>query len=109
MWPWSYNKCKRGYRYSQEISACSKVTHFDMTPREGRGAPEIDILEAMGGEVGPLPNTHIERPYFSASYQVSPGIEGSRPITGFQPEKVRSIKKFINNLILAHFIYSRTS
>jgi len=42
-----------------------------MIPSVGRGAPEIDILEAMGGDPGPLPNTPIERPYFSSSLQVS--------------------------------------
>ena len=42
-----------------------------MKPYSGRGAPEIDILEAMGGPPGKLPNTHIERPYFSTSLQVS--------------------------------------
>ncbi len=41
-----------------------------MQPGVGRGAPEIDILEAMAGEKGKLPNTPIQRPYFSSSYQV---------------------------------------
>jgi hypothetical protein len=42
-----------------------------MEPGVGRGAPEIDILEAMGGDPGKLPNTPIERPYFSTSLQAS--------------------------------------
>ena len=42
-----------------------------MTPGVGRGAPEIDILEAMGGDPGKLPNTPIQRPYVSSSLQVS--------------------------------------
>ena len=73
---------------SREINACSKVNHYGMEATEGRGSPEIDILEAMGGAVGPLPNTHIERPYFSASLQISPGIQENRPVMGHQPKKV---------------------
>ena len=71
VWPFSYNKCADDNRVSQEINACAKVGHFGMDPGRGRGAPEIDILEAMGGEPGPLPNTHVQRPYFSASLQVN--------------------------------------
>ena len=97
MWPWSYDNCKKKYRYSQEISACSKVSHYGMDALKGRGSPEIDILEAMGGAVGPLPNTGMERPYFSASLQVAPGIEDNRPIVGHQPEKV--IKNSISHRI----------
>jgi hypothetical protein len=41
-----------------------------MEPGVGRGAPEIDILEAMGGEKGKLPNSKVQRPYFSTSLQV---------------------------------------
>jgi hypothetical protein len=71
VWPFSYDKCDPTTRYSQEIDACRKVSHYGMRPGVGRGAPEIDILEAMGGEIGPLPNTPIQRPYFSSSLQVS--------------------------------------
>jgi len=69
VWPFSYNKCDPLKLKQQEINACSKVSHYGMKPGVGRGAPEIDILEAMGGESGPLPNTHIQRPYFSSSLQ----------------------------------------
>jgi hypothetical protein len=55
----------------QETNACRKVGHYGMKPGVGRGAPEIDVLEAMGGDAGPLPNTPVERPYFSTSLQVS--------------------------------------
>jgi hypothetical protein len=41
-----------------------------MQPGVGRGAPEIDILETMGGEKGKLPNSAVQRPYFSTSLQV---------------------------------------
>lgn len=74
-------------RVSQEINACAKVGHFGMDPGRCRGAPEIDILEAMGGEPGPLPNTHVQRPYFSASLQVAPGVKHDRPTSGNLPKK----------------------
>jgi hypothetical protein len=48
-----------------------------MEPGVGRGAPEIDILEAMGGEKGKLPNSKVQRPYFSTSLQVRIIIFGS--------------------------------
>lgn len=87
VWPWSYNTCDENTRVSQEINACDKVTHYGMTEFEGRGSPEIDILEAMGGEPGPLPNTHIQRPYFSSSLQVAPGIRDYRPHLGSLPRE----------------------
>jgi len=87
MWPWSFNKCDPKTRTSQEIDACSKVHHYGLESMVGRGAPEIDVLEAMGGEKGPLPNTPIERPYFSTSLQISPGIRNNRPVLGEQPKK----------------------
>ena len=37
----------------------------------GTQAPEIDILEAMGGSSESLPNTNVTKPYFSSSLQVS--------------------------------------
>eukprot|EP00978_Attheya_sp_CCMP212_P004772 scaffold10482_cov56-Attheya_sp.AAC.2 len=87
MWPYSYNQCNEETRMSQEINACSKVNHYGMDDGVGRGSPEIDILEGMGGEAGKLPNTHIERPYFSASLQIAPGIRNSRPQLGHLPQK----------------------
>lgn len=85
MWPFSYNKCDPSTRQSQEISACAKVNHYDMEAYRGRGAPEIDVIEAMQGEKGDLPNTFIERPYQSASLQVAPGVDAKRPILGHRP------------------------
>ncbi len=70
MWPFSYNKCDEETRLSQEVGACSNVGHYGMEPGRGRGAPEIDVLEAMQGDKSKLPNTHIRRPYVSASLQV---------------------------------------
>lgn len=89
MWPFSYNECDPRTRLSQEISACDKVNHFGLDPYRGRGAPEIDIIEAMQGDEGHLPNTFIERPYQSCSLQVAPGVEFDRPLLGHRPHKVR--------------------
>jgi Beta-glucan synthesis-associated protein SKN1/KRE6/Sbg1 len=72
MWPYSYSKCNEKGRMSQEINACSKVNHYGMQAGRGRGAPEIDILEAMQGDPSEeLPNTQVRRPYLSCSLQVS--------------------------------------
>jgi hypothetical protein len=114
MWPYSYNKCDLDKRMSQEINACDKVNHYGLAPERGRGAPEIDILEAMQGIDEKLPSTTIRRPYQSASlqvstfhileklsrtrssahtflyfdYQVAPGVESDRPVLGLPPRKV---------------------
>jgi len=87
VWPYSYNQCDPKKRGAQEINACSKASHYGMEPGFGRGAPEIDVIEAMQGEVEKLPNTNITRPYQSCSLQVAPGIEHNRPELGHRPKK----------------------
>jgi len=87
MWPYSYNQCDTANRLSQEISACSRVNHYGMQDFRGRGAPEIDIIESMQGDAEKIPSTTITRPYQSASFQVSPGIERDRPILGKKPKQ----------------------
>ncbi len=89
VWPYSYNQCDTRKRMSQEINACSKVNHYGMAPHIGRGAPEIDIIEAMQGEKEKLPSTNITRPYQSCSLQVAPGLERDRPQLGLPPKEVR--------------------
>jgi len=86
VWPFSYDTCDPKRVHEQEINACRKVGHYGMEPGIGRGAPEIDILEAMGGEKGKLPNTPIQRPYFSSSFQVAPGVDKNRPVLMHQPK-----------------------
>lgn len=88
MWPYSYNECDDDKRMSQKISACKEVNHYGMFPFTGRGAPEIDVIEAMQGIKEKLPNTNITRPYQSCSLQVAPGIENNRPVLGHLPQKV---------------------
>jgi len=90
MWPYSYNKCDARNRKSQEINACARVNHYGLDSFTGRGAPEIDVLEAMQGEPGKLPNTFIQRPYQSTSFQVAPGVEIDRPVLGHRPHQVCS-------------------
>lgn len=70
MWPFSYNICDPKKRMSQAINACSKVNHYGMLAESGRGAPEIDVVEAMQGDEEKLPSTTILRPYQSCSLQV---------------------------------------
>lgn len=89
VWPYSYNECDEKSMYSQKVSACSKVGHYGMKPGQGRGSPEIDILEAMMGSDEKLPSTNITRPYFSTSLQIAPGLEGVRPNLGKLPKKGR--------------------
>jgi hypothetical protein len=88
MWPWSYNECNPKERVSQEINACSKVNHYDLESMTGRGAPEIDLVEAMQGNKEKLPSTNTQRPYQSMSLQVAPGVETDRPIMGSKPRQV---------------------
>jgi hypothetical protein len=89
MWPYSYNECDEKKRNSQEINACDKINHYGMNSFEGRGAPEIDVIEAMQGDNQKLPSTNITRPYQSCSLQVAPGIDRDRPVLGLPPKKVR--------------------
>ena len=71
IWPYSYNKCDETNRLSQAISACSRVNHFGLQEFRGRGAPEIDLIEAMQGEADPMQSTSITKPYQSCSFQVA--------------------------------------
>ena len=98
IWPFSYNTCDERTRLSQEINACSKVNHFGLEPYRGRGSPEIDIIEAMQGDAGKLPYTHIQRPYQSASLQIAPGIEIDRPVLMHRPHKVCAVKRWFYSL-----------
>lgn len=87
VWPWSYDECNRDLQRKQLISECSPNSHFGLNPHQGRGAPEIDIMEAMPGW-GDAKPSDIKKPYFSASLQVSPGIDSkTRPKKGDFPIK----------------------
>jgi len=61
MWPWTYNECDKRYADQQRISACNSTPGFGLKPHQGRGAPEVDILEGGGNEI-------------SSSIQIGPGM-----------------------------------
>ncbi|OQR87922.1 beta-glucan synthesis-associated protein [Achlya hypogyna] len=61
MWPWTFNQCDSRYDSMQRISACNATPGHGLNPKQGRGAPEIDILEGGGNEI-------------SSSIQIGPGM-----------------------------------
>lgn len=61
MWPWSYDGCNDDLRQSQRISGCDENPGFGLHPRQGRGAPEIDLVEGGGLDI-------------STSIQLAPGM-----------------------------------
>lgn len=98
IWPFSFDTCVppddetacAGVQCrAQRISACDPAPGHGLHPNHGRGSPEIDVLEAMGGsirahyaedECGALRSnalrSHLQmpRPHISGSYQVAPGV-----------------------------------
>ncbi|KAE9340069.1 hypothetical protein PF008_g11261 [Phytophthora fragariae] len=63
MWPFSYNKCEPDVfdPRNQRISACDDDPGYGLNKNQGRGAPEIDILEGGGVAI-------------SSSLQIAPGM-----------------------------------
>ncbi|TMW55480.1 hypothetical protein Poli38472_010362 [Pythium oligandrum] len=61
MWPWSYDVCDDTSRTNQRISACDSNPGHGLNKNQGRGAPEIDLLEGGGVDV-------------STSIQIAPGM-----------------------------------
>ncbi|CAK4619342.1 unnamed protein product [Aphanomyces euteiches] len=61
MWPWTYAECDADLDTNQTISACNATPGYGMNAYQGRGAPEIDILEGGGAAI-------------SSSIQVAPGM-----------------------------------
>ncbi|CEG49963.1 Concanavalin A-like lectin/glucanase, subgroup [Plasmopara halstedii] len=63
MWPFSYDACEPDILppNNQRISACDPNPGSGMNPHQGRGAPEIDLVEGGGTTI-------------SASIQVGPGM-----------------------------------
>jgi len=79
MWPWSYNECNEELKSSQRISACDGNPGYGLNKYQGRGAPEIDLLEGGGTEV-------------STSIQVAPGMPDKfRIIPPADPDNVYCI------------------
>lgn len=92
-WPWSFDYCapwiKKLEKVSQLISACDNRTekhdpnsipeHYGLNPHQGRGATEIDIMEAQIKEKGGVAE-------ISTSLQISPSLDASlRPPVGGKP------------------------
>lgn len=63
MWPFSYDRCEPDVLdpKNQRISACDDNPGYGLNPNQGRGAPEIDLLE--GGGI-----------LISSSLQLGPGM-----------------------------------
>ncbi|ETI44505.1 hypothetical protein F443_10802 [Phytophthora nicotianae P1569] len=63
MWPYSYNECDADVfdPTFQRISACDDNPGYGLNPNQGRGAPEIDVLEGGGLAI-------------SSSLQIAPGM-----------------------------------
>jgi len=63
MWPYSYNECDEDVfdPSFQRISACDDNPGYGLNPNQGRGAPEIDVLEGGGLAI-------------SSSLQIAPGM-----------------------------------
>ncbi|KAJ0397039.1 hypothetical protein ATCC90586_003293 [Pythium insidiosum] len=63
MWPFSYNECNPDVfePTNQRISACDGNPGHGLNPYQGRGAPEIDLVEGGGSDI-------------SSSIQVGPGM-----------------------------------
>ena len=63
IWPWSYDACEEKTRHAQKISACG-AAHYGMPPGTGRGAPEIDVIEACPGKAK-IDQSKVSHPYLS--------------------------------------------
>ncbi|GMF26286.1 unnamed protein product [Phytophthora lilii] len=63
MWPFSYDKCEPDLfdPSNQRISACDDNPGYGLNPNQGRGAPEIDVLEGSASLI-------------SSSLQIGPGM-----------------------------------
>ncbi|EQC34764.1 hypothetical protein SDRG_07572 [Saprolegnia diclina VS20] len=68
MWPWTYNECTELARKNQRISACNPNPGYGLNPYQGRGSPEIDILEGGGTAI-------------SSSLQIAPGMPDEYRLT----------------------------
>ena len=105
IWPWIFNEstcvspeddvaeCDANQCTSQRISACNATPGFGLNAYQGRGAPEIDVIEVQPGNVtleydpfdlwreGCAPATaaaraavRMQQPFISTSLQAAPGF-----------------------------------
>ncbi|TYZ59537.1 hypothetical protein PybrP1_003455 [[Pythium] brassicae (nom. inval.)] len=81
MWPWSFDACapyvEKGEKVHQKINACGNLTdktdhesypeRYGLNPFQGRGATEIDVIEAQI-------KARDQPAYISTSLQISPSL-----------------------------------
>jgi beta-glucan synthesis-associated protein KRE6 len=84
MWPFSANVCNNRTRDSQLVNVCPGADRIEGMPLgQGRGSPEVDILEVMYMDI-------FDHPVLSQSLQVAPGVPAKeRPVLGHAPTLVR--------------------
>uniref|UniRef100_M4BNE9 GH16 domain-containing protein n=1 Tax=Hyaloperonospora arabidopsidis (strain Emoy2) TaxID=559515 RepID=M4BNE9_HYAAE len=75
MWPFSYNRCEPEVfdPSNQRINACDDSPGFGLNPNQGRGAPEIDLLEGDGLSI-------------SSSLQIAPGMPNDFRLFAADPD-----------------------
>lgn len=80
-WPWSFDACapyvEKAQKVTQKISACGNLTdkddpesypeHYGLSPFKGRGATEIDVIEAQI-------RARDEPAFISTSLQIRPSL-----------------------------------
>eukprot|EP00966_Prymnesium_polylepis_P091219 2111281-Prymnesium_polylepis.1 len=88
IWPFSFDSCLEDDNEtctanscrSQKISACDDDPGYGLKANQGRGSPEIDVLEVMPGAstvaepCGSSVSFNISQPLFDTSLQIAPGF-----------------------------------
>ncbi|RLN38001.1 hypothetical protein BBO99_00004240 [Phytophthora kernoviae] len=102
MWPFSYDRCEPDVFNpdNQRISACNDNPGYGLNPNQGRGAPEIDVLEGSGSlissslQIGPgMPDDYRTFPgeYYGCFYTASCQVKGANfievPTAYYQKER----------------------
>lgn len=98
VWPWTFDVCSKSLQDSlpvnqrQRIQTCNSTPGTGLNPKQGRGAPEIDIVEGWGGETPPSGNV-------MQNFQVAPRLpryfwprNGNMPSDSGQASWYRGIK-----------------
>eukprot|EP00966_Prymnesium_polylepis_P008664 199854-Prymnesium_polylepis.1 len=103
--PWDHEDCDANQCTSQKVSACMADPGYGFNPYQGRGAPEIDIIEVQPGSfvmeygenraecqheatAADKHQLRMPQPFVSTSLQAAPGLpRGSqqRPGKGCRP------------------------
>jgi beta-glucanase (GH16 family) len=81
VWPWTYDTCDSNSQW-QHFNACLADPSNGMNPMQGRGAPEIDIIESR---IGGAPNhnfTNTSAPTLLNTFHFSPKNPAGKTYTG---------------------------